>query len=110
MFTLMFGVPVSMSRQPEWAREMEHRIITRLERFTIMATQAEIDAVTSGLADLKSKLDADDSAIQQEIASLQAANPSLDLSGLQSAVSDLSASVDATTALVPAPDAPAPGA
>lgn len=58
-----------------------------------MATQADIDALTTALT-------ADDAAIAQEIAALQAANPALDLSGLQAAVA-------ATAALVPAPDQPA---
>lgn len=58
-----------------------------------MATQADIDALTTALTDA-------DAAIQQEIAKLEAANPSLDLSGLKAAV-------DATAALVPAATTPA---
>jgi hypothetical protein len=68
----------------------------------LMATQADLDAVTASLATLKDTLVADDSAIQAEIAALQSANPGLDLTGLQAAVADVSAAVDATTALVPA--------
>lgn len=45
----------------------------------IMATQADIDALTA-------QLNADVEAINAEIAALQAANPALDLSGLQAAV------------------------
>lgn len=45
----------------------------------IMATQADIDALTA-------QLTADVDAINAEIAALQAANPALDLSGLQAAV------------------------
>ncbi|HEY5201347.1 MAG TPA: hypothetical protein VIJ31_10610 [Acidothermaceae bacterium] len=58
-----------------------------------MSTQADIDALTTALT-------ADDAAIATEIAALQAANPSLDLSALQAAVA-------ATAALVPAATAPA---
>lgn len=63
-----------------------HRIETR------MATQADIDALTTALT-------ADDAAIAQEIANLQAANPDLDLSALTAAVA-------ATAALVPAATTP----
>lgn len=63
---------------------------------TKMATQADIDALTTALT-------ADDAAIATEIAALQAANPSLDLSALQAAVA-------ATAALVPAATAPTPPA
>jgi hypothetical protein len=54
-----------------------------------MATQADLDNLTA-------QLTAADQGIQAEIAALQAANPALDLSGLQAAV-------QATADLVPAP-------
>lgn len=73
--------------------------VARLE--TLMAvTQADLDALSTKLGDLKNALAADDAALQQEIAALQAANPNLDLSGVQAAVDQLSAQVDATAALV----------
>ena len=67
------------------------------------ASQADIDAVTAKLGDLKAALVNDDAAIQTEITSLS--NQGVDVSGLQTALDDLSSQVDATTALVPAPDA-----
>jgi hypothetical protein len=117
MFTLMFGELVSMSRQPEWAREMERRIVTRLERFTRMATQAEIDAIAAGVASLKSDVDtaatnlaADDSALATAIADLKTQNPAIDLTTVNQALSDAQASVQNlqskvqdTANLVPAP-------
>lgn len=73
----------------------------RLELIIVAATQADIDAITSKLGDLKTALVADDANIQQEIAALQ--SQGVDVTGLQSALGDLSAQVDATAALVPAP-------
>ncbi len=66
-----------------------------------MATQADIDAISTKLAELQTTLSADDASIQAEIDALKAANPSVDVTALQSAVDSLSAQVDATTALVP---------
>ncbi len=70
------------------------------------ASQADIDAITTGLQGLSSALSDDTAAIQQEIQTLAAQG--VDVSGLQAAVSDLSGKVDGVTALVPAP-APADG-
>lgn len=90
------------------ALENAHRRLTahvnRMEKH--MATQADIDALTTKLGELKDTLTADDAGIQAEIDALKAANPAVDVSGLQSAVDALSAQVDATSALVPAPAAP----
>jgi TolA-binding protein len=93
----------------------------RIQGEDIMATQADIDAVTAALVSEDSALNtavtnltAADTAIQSEIAALQAANPALDLSGLQAemtksqaASAAVATAVAATAALVPAP-APAP--
>lgn len=66
-----------------------------------MATQAEVDAITTAIQDLKTELTADDAAIQQAITDLQSAHPDVDLTALNAAVSALSDQVDATGALVP---------
>lgn len=73
----------------------------QLDRMELkMTTQADIDALTTALT-------SDDAAIAQEIAALQAANPNLDLSGLQAAVAATAALVPAATAPVTAPTDPA---
>lgn len=83
--------------------------ITRLQMTTYrlemedMANQADIDALATKLGELKDNLTSADEGIQAEIDALQAANPAVDVSGLQAAVDALSQQVDATTALVPAP-------
>jgi hypothetical protein len=66
-----------------------------------MATQADIDALTTALT-------ADDAAIATEIANLQAANPNLDLSALTAAVAATAALVPAATTSA-APGVPAAG-
>lgn len=89
---------------PAWARELWDRVwnlqahygslTARLNRQEHdMATQQDLDNLTA-------QLTAADQGIQAEIAALQAANPTLDLSGLQAAV-------QATADLVPAAPAPA---
>lgn len=60
----------------------------RIERLIRMATQAEIDAVTSEITDAAGR-------IQDKIAELETANPGLDLSGLK-------AEADALAGIVPA--------
>lgn len=75
-----------------------------------MATQADIDALTTKLSDMKDHLTSADAGIQAEIDALKAANPAVDVTALQSAVDALSGQVDATAALVPAPVEPPPAA
>lgn len=85
--------------------EATTRSLERIEE-TMATTQDDINAVTAKLAEVKDTLTSADAGIQAEIDALKAANPTLDLSALQSEVDGLSAQVDATTALVPAPDQP----
>jgi hypothetical protein len=68
-------------------------------RERLMATQADVDALTQKVSDLGTALASDVTAITDEIAALQSANPSLDLSALSSAVDGLSTNVDAVTAI-----------
>ena len=77
---------------------IEKAIAAIQQKETGMATQADIDAFTQRLTDATQ-------AIQQELATLQSANPSLDLSSLNNAV----ASVESLEP-PPASDAPATGA
>lgn len=93
----------------------------RVERLILMATQAEIDALTTQLtssaaasAAATATLIADDASISAEIARLKVANPTLDITALSAsvqasidAVTAAQAAVDATTALVPAVTPPA---
>jgi hypothetical protein len=69
-----------------------------------MATQSDIDALTTRLTELGTTLTADDSAIQAELARLAAQG--VDVTALSDAVDSLAADVDVTTALVPAATPP----
>lgn len=88
----------------------ESDIDTRFDHLEelMAASQADIDALTSAVGNLSTELTADTSAIQTEIANLQAQG--VDVSGLQSAVTDLSSKVDAVGALVPPATASTPSA
>lgn len=90
-------IEASLDRLHHQMRDGFHR----QELIIVAATQADIDAITNKLNDLKAALQADDANIQQEISRLQAQG--VDVTALQNALSDLSNQVDATSALVPAP-------
>lgn len=100
-------------------KSLRNLINTRFDELKeiLMATQAEIDAVTAQLADFQtqitgnvSALAADVTAIQAELANVPAG---VDISGLQAAaaslatnVGNLGTTVSSVTALVPAAPAP----
>ena len=71
----------------------------------IVASQADIDALTAALAQEDSDLNTAVTAIQAEIVALQQANPALDLTALSAQVDATAAAVAAAAALVPAPPA-----
>lgn len=73
----------------------------------LMASQADIDAVTQALTDLQSQLTNDVTNIQNEIASLQ--SQGIDVSGLQAEVANLTNTVNTVNTIAPAP-APTPPA
>lgn len=64
------------------------KAIKRLERQQ-MITQAEVDAITTEVQKVATDLGTVQSTLQTEINALAAANPSLDLSGPQTAVAPL---------------------
>ena len=68
-----------------------------------MATQADVDALTTQVQQVASDLEAARTALQGEIDSLASANPALDLTGLQSAVQPLDAAVKSLGELQPTP-------
>src|ERR1700733_15201444 len=69
--------------------------------------QSQLDAIAAALNTLTINLTADDSAIQTAIAALQAANPALDLTGVNAALAGIATQVGLTAALIPAtPPAP----
>lgn len=90
-------------------------VMAGIEGAMIVATQADVDALTTAVGDLETQVTGDEAqlvtavtGIQDEIAALQNANPALDLSGLQakvtdaqSAVTDLGTAVSSVSALVP---------
>lgn len=70
----------------------------------LVATQADVDALTGAVNTLVTTLAGDVTAINGEIAKLEsqiAGGGSVDLSGLQAAVKALSSTVDTATAIVP---------
>lgn len=71
-----------------------------------MPTQADVDAITTEVGNIAAELDSDTAKLQTEIDALSAANPSLDLTALQAAVTPLDAKAQALGALVPTPPAP----
>jgi hypothetical protein len=84
--------------------------IIRNER-TIMTEQSQLDATATSIETDVAAIGAGVTAVQSEIAALQAANPALDFTGVNAALSDLSnatSSVTAAGAEVP-PAAPADG-
>jgi hypothetical protein len=89
-------------------RELLEHIAETLHRIeNTMATQADVDALTTALTSDTSELGTALTAISDQIASLQAANPGVDLSGLQTAAANLGTAVTNIAALVPAaPSAP----
>lgn len=87
---------------PDMQADIARLQMTTHRMETIMAAnQADIDALAVKLGELKDNLTSADAGIQAEIDALKAANPALDLSGVQAAVDALSTQVDATSALVP---------
>jgi hypothetical protein len=78
------------------------------ERLDLMATQADVDALTTAVDQIATDLTAAQSKLQAEINALAAANPGLDLTALQAAVAPVDAAVQALGALAPSPPAPTP--
>lgn len=82
----------------------------RMMGVTLMATQADIDALTTALTSEDSQLNTAVAAIQAEITALQNNNPTIDVTALQAAVASMTTAVSAAAALVPAtPPAPSGG-
>jgi septal ring factor EnvC (AmiA/AmiB activator) len=66
-----------------------------------MTTQADVDALTQQVDTIATDLATSQGKLQAEIDALAAANPSLDLTGLQNAVAPLDAAVVALGGLTP---------
>jgi len=77
-----------------------------------MSTQADVDALTATATQIAADLATTRTALQAEIDNLSVANPTLNLSALQSAMAPLDAAVQALAALkpdvVPTPPPPPP--
>ncbi len=67
-----------------------------------MASQSDVDALTTQVDQVATDLTAAQTSLQSEIDTLAAANPSLDLSALQSAVTPLDSAVQALGQIKPA--------
>lgn len=106
-----------------WREELEldhierdiHGVFRLLERVLdnqeqIMATQAEVDAVTAEIGLDVNGLVTSTQAIKDEIAAIQAANPAVDLSGLQAAVASLDSAAGGVAGIATPAPAPAPPA
>ena len=69
--------------------------------------QSQLDAITAQLGTIDTTLETAVTAIEAEIASLQAANPTVDFTGVNAAVAKLQTDVSAAAAIPPAaPPAP----
>ena len=72
-------------------------IVTQIGENSV-STQQDVDALTQAVSDLTNKITADDGQLQQGVAAIEAwmsnQPASVDVSGLQSAVSTLSSGVD----------------
>ena len=85
------------------------RRIHHIERkLTHMATQADVDAITTAVTQVAVDLATAKTDLQTEIDSLVTANPALDLTALQAAVAPVDAAVVALETLKPTPPAPTP--
>ncbi len=85
------------------------RAIHNLERqLTHMATQAEVDTITTEVEKVATDLTTASTTLRTEIDSLAAANPQINLSGLRTAVAPLDAAVQALGNLQPLTPEPAP--
>jgi hypothetical protein len=73
-----------------------------------MATQADVDALTNAIAAVNANISGAVTNIQAEITTLQNANPSLDLSGLQTQVAALQA-IQVNVDALETPDSPPSG-
>lgn len=78
------------------------RSIERHQESFMAVTQADLDGIVTNLRSLRTELTDSNSRIQKALADLAAANPNLDLSEVNAALADLSATVDNTEAIVPA--------
>lgn len=91
-----------------WQRFVSHAelnaAIAHLER-KIMASQADIDAITTQVQQVATDLDSAKTSLQTEIDNLAANNPGVDLSGLQAAVAPLDSAVQTLGQLQPTPPA-----
>jgi hypothetical protein len=68
-------------------------------------TQADVDALTAQVTQLAAQLTTDVTNIDAEIAALKTANPGLDLSKLEAAMTGLSGTVSTVDAIAPPPPA-----
>lgn len=90
-------------------REFSEAIQEINERIRLMATQADVDAITAAVGQVATDLETARAKLQAEIDTLAAANPAVDVTALQAAVAPLDASVQALGALTPTPPAPPAG-
>ena len=82
------------------------RNIHAIERqLTHMATQTDVDALTTAVGQVSTDLATAQTTLQAEIDSLAAANPALDLTALQAAVAPVDAAAVALAGLKPTPTA-----
>jgi hypothetical protein len=90
--------------------ELLSAVHTLNERIDGMATQADVDALTTTVDQVAADLSTAQVKLQSEIDALGTANPRLDLTALNAAVAPLDSAVQALGALTPTPPAPAPPA
>jgi hypothetical protein len=75
------------------------------QRINLMATQADVDAITTQVTQVATDLATAKTDLQAEIDKLAKQNPAIDLTALQGAVAPLDAAVVALETLAPTPPA-----
>jgi len=85
--------------------DLDAAVATLNGRIDKMATQADVDAITTQVQQVATDLETAKTNLQAEIDALASANPSLDLTALNAAVAPLDAAVNSLGELKPTPPA-----
>jgi hypothetical protein len=86
-------------------RQLNQAVTALNERIDLMASQADVDALTTAVDQIASDLTATQTTLQAELDKLAAANPTVDVTALGNAIAPLDAAVQALAALTPTPPA-----
>jgi hypothetical protein len=85
--------------------DLNNAVNTLLKRMGTLATQDDVNALTAAIEQVETDLQTAATNIQSELDALASANPTLDLTALQDAVTPLDDQVNALGNLKPTPPA-----